>query len=83
MFSPHIFQVPECRLSEDLGDIVEKGSFTDVTLCVNNKEFHAHKAILAGKEFTSFFKIIESLIILQINQRVAIILLYNYVSFLI
>ena len=41
-------KVPECRLSEDLGDIVDKGSFTDVNLVVAGKQFHAHKAILAG-----------------------------------
>ena len=46
-------KVPECRLSEDLGQLFDRSSFSDVTLCVGGREFLAHKAILAG-ELTSF-----------------------------
>lgn len=41
-------RVPECHLSDDLGALFEHGSFHDVTLCVSGREFHTHKAILAG-----------------------------------
>lgn len=40
--------VPECNLSSDIGSLVEKGDFYDVTLSVGGTEFKAHKAILAG-----------------------------------
>ena len=41
-------KVPDCRLSDDLGALFERGSFCDVVLCVGGREFHAHKAVLAG-----------------------------------
>ena len=41
-------KVPDCKLSDDLGDLLDKAGFTDATLCVSGKEFQAHKAILAG-----------------------------------
>ncbi|CAG0892273.1 unnamed protein product [Cyprideis torosa] len=43
------FRVPECRLSEDLGQLFEDQRFCDITLLIGGKEFPAHKAILAGK----------------------------------
>ena len=43
------FKVPECRLAEDLGLMFENQRFSDVTLCVNGREFQAHKAILAAR----------------------------------
>lgn len=43
------FKVPECKLSEDLGNLFDNERFSDVTLAVNGREFQAHKAILAGK----------------------------------
>lgn len=42
------FKVPECRLSDDLGQLFEVQKFSDVTLAVGGREFQAHKAILAG-----------------------------------
>lgn len=48
------FKVPECKLSEDLGNLFDNEKFSDVTLAVGGREFQAHKAILAGK-FFSFF----------------------------
>ena len=42
-------KVPDCKLSEDLGTLFERSSFSDVTLCVGGQEFQAHKAILAGE----------------------------------
>lgn len=43
------FKVPECKLSEDLGNLFDTQKFSDVTLAVGGREFQAHKAILAGK----------------------------------
>jgi hypothetical protein len=42
-------KVPECKLSDDLGSLFERSSFSDVTLCVGGREFQAHKAVLAGR----------------------------------
>jgi len=44
------FKVPECKLSEDLGNLFDNEKFSDVTLSVGGREFQAHKAILAGKK---------------------------------
>lgn len=46
------FKVPECKLSEDLGNLFDNEKFSDVTLSVGGREFQAHKAILAGKNHT-------------------------------
>lgn len=43
------FKVPECKLSEDLGNLFDNERFSDVTLAVGGREFQAHKAILAGE----------------------------------
>ena len=43
-------KVPECRLSDDLGQLFDGSTFSDVTLCVGGREFEAHKALLAGTE---------------------------------
>ncbi|XP_060589968.1 speckle-type POZ protein B-like [Ruditapes philippinarum] len=48
-------KVPECRLSEDMGSLYERTSFSDVTLCVGGREFQAHKAILAGTNKVKWF----------------------------
>lgn len=45
------FKVPECKLSEDLGNLFDNERFSDVTLSVAGREYQAHKAILAGKFF--------------------------------
>jgi len=45
------FKVPECKLSEDLGNLFDNEKFSDVTLSVGGREFQAHKAILAGEIF--------------------------------
>ena len=42
-------KVPECRLSDDLGNLFDRSGFSDVMLCVGGREFQAHKAILAGE----------------------------------
>lgn len=47
------FKVPECKLSEDLGNLFDNEKFSDVTLSVGGREFQAHKAILAGEFQTS------------------------------
>ena len=43
------FKVPECRLQDDLNNLFENPNFSDVTLLCGNREFKAHKAILACK----------------------------------
>lgn len=42
-------KVPENRLSDDMGNIFDSATFSDVTLCAQDKEFQAHKSILAGE----------------------------------
>ncbi|ESO94307.1 hypothetical protein LOTGIDRAFT_232540 [Lottia gigantea] len=42
-------KVPECKLSNDLGSLFERSLASDVILCVNGKEFQAHKAILSAR----------------------------------
>lgn len=41
-------KVPDCRLSDDLGSLFDRSLFCDVVLCVGGREFHSHKAVLAG-----------------------------------
>lgn len=52
------FKVPECRLADDLGLLFENQRFSDVTLCVNGRDFQAHKAILAARSpvFAAMFE---------------------------
>lgn len=45
------FKVPECKLSEDLGNLFDNERFSDITLAVDGREYQAHKAILAGDCF--------------------------------
>jgi hypothetical protein len=42
------FKTPDCRLSEDFGNLLENSSFSDVVLTCGTREFKAHKAILSG-----------------------------------
>nr|KAG5688856.1 hypothetical protein BaRGS_005231 [Batillaria attramentaria] len=42
-------KVPDCRLSEDLGQLFQSSSFSDVFLCVGGHEFRVHKSILAAR----------------------------------
>lgn len=46
-----------CALSNDLEDILENGTFSDITLQVQDKQFSAHKTILAcrSKVFKDIF----------------------------
>lgn len=52
------FKVPECHLSENLGNLFESQKFSDVILSVNGREFYAHKAILAARSlvFSAMFE---------------------------
>ncbi|XP_054721492.1 protein roadkill-like [Uloborus diversus] len=52
------FKVPECRLSEDVGELFESQKFSDVILSVGGREFYAHKAILAARSpvFSAMFE---------------------------
>lgn len=51
-------KVPECRLADDLSALWERSAFSDVTLCVNGREFKAHTAILAARSpvFNAMFE---------------------------
>ena len=44
---PSPSQVPESTLHKDIGEVLRSGSFSDVTLRVGEKQFRAHKVILA------------------------------------
>ena len=41
--------VPDCDLNVNLSRLLESGNLSDVTLAVGDREFKAHKALLAGK----------------------------------
>lgn len=43
------FKVPECTLSDDFAKMFDEQHFSDVMLCVNKKEFYAHKAVLMAR----------------------------------
>jgi len=43
------FKVPDCRLSDDLGQLFECSQFADVTLTCSAREFRCHKAILVAR----------------------------------
>jgi len=42
-------KVPDCKLSNDLETLLSDFSFADCTFAVDDEEFKAHKAIVAGK----------------------------------
>lgn len=44
----NMLKVPDCQLSDDLGNLWECSRFTDCSLYVGGQEFKAHKSILAG-----------------------------------
>lgn len=41
-------KVPTCRLAEDLETLLDSGELADCTFFVDQKEFKAHKSIVAG-----------------------------------
>ena len=48
--NPAAQKIPECKLSHDMGCLLEQGVLTDVVLSVYpHQEVAAHKAILAGE----------------------------------
>lgn len=51
----NMLKVPECQLSDDLGNLWECSRFTDCSLYVGGQEFKAHKSILAGKSYPQHF----------------------------
>ena len=53
------FQVPENRVTDDLGVLWEHGRFTDVILHVQGRDIKAHKCILAARSvvFSAMFDI--------------------------
>ncbi|XP_066543843.1 speckle-type POZ protein-like A [Amia ocellicauda] len=54
----NMLKVPECRLSDDLGNLWECSRFTDCSLYVGGQEFKAHKSILAARSpvFNAMFE---------------------------
>ncbi|XP_011877876.1 PREDICTED: speckle-type POZ protein A-like [Vollenhovia emeryi] len=52
------FQVPECQALDNLGLQLENEKFCDVTLTVRDKEFRAHKVIIAAQSpvFSAMFE---------------------------
>lgn len=44
-----LVNVPECKLSEDLGAIINNQKFSDLILSVGGRELYAHKFILAAR----------------------------------
>ena len=48
-------KVPSCRLSDELGLLFDRAAFSDVTLVVGDRQFQAHKALLAGTNATTAF----------------------------
>lgn len=51
-------KVPECKLSQHMGYLLDNGTFSDVTLCAGGREFKAHKAVLATRSpvFSAMFE---------------------------
>lgn len=54
----NMLKVPECQLSDDLGNLWECSRFTDCSLYVGGQEFKAHKSILAARSpvFNAMFE---------------------------
>uniref|UniRef100_A0A3B3SF63 Speckle type BTB/POZ protein like n=1 Tax=Paramormyrops kingsleyae TaxID=1676925 RepID=A0A3B3SF63_9TELE len=54
----NMLKVPECQLSDDLGNLWEFSRFTDCSLYVCGQEFKAHKSILAARSpvFNAMFE---------------------------
>lgn len=52
------FKVPDCRLSDDLGQLYESSQFADVTLACEGREFHCVKALLVARSqvFAAMFE---------------------------
>lgn len=72
------FRVPNCKLAQDLGVLLEDQKLTDVVLVVGTKEFRAHKAILAArsKVFAAMFehdmkeKLLNKVVISDVTETV-------------
>ena len=43
------FKVPDCRLSDDFGQLFDTSQFADVNLTCAGREFKCHKAILIAR----------------------------------
>ncbi|XP_051966828.1 speckle-type POZ protein-like B isoform X3 [Xyrauchen texanus] len=54
----NMLKVPECQLSDDLGNLWEGSRFTDCSLFAGGQEFKAHKSILAARSpvFNAMFE---------------------------
>uniref|UniRef100_A0A087XT90 Speckle type BTB/POZ protein like a n=1 Tax=Poecilia formosa TaxID=48698 RepID=A0A087XT90_POEFO len=55
----NMLKVPECQLSDDLGNLWECSRFTDCSLYVGGQEFKAHKSILAAARSPVFNAMFE------------------------
>ncbi|XP_078539545.1 speckle-type POZ protein-like A [Lissotriton helveticus] len=56
--SKNAFNIPECKLADNLGDLLETSRFSDCTLYVGGQEFKSHKSILAARSpvFNAMFE---------------------------
>lgn len=77
---------PLSTLSKNLSSLLEKGSFSDVTLIIGKREFPAHKAILSGRSpvfarmFTSEFReSTENRVVIEEIDEQAFKQLLNYI----
>ena len=50
--------MPDCRLSDDLGQLYESSQFADVTLACEGREFHCVKSLLVARSqvFAAMFE---------------------------
>ncbi|XP_065203413.1 protein roadkill-like [Planococcus citri] len=44
-----LFEIHECNPLKEFGKLMNNADFSDITICVDGKEFPAHKSILAGR----------------------------------
>ena len=63
----NMLKVPECQLSDDLGNLWECSRFTDCSLYVRGQEFKGHKSILAGTAMHQSTRVITSTVCVLIS----------------
>ena len=64
----------KCNMSQDLGTLLDREQFAHVTLSVAGRDFHAHKAILAGIMLLFIDKNLRCCLLLFFDGRLKITL---------